>query len=149
MRTDTTTEYSITFYVLLKSFILRQKRGSYDVWFSFSSFFLTNLRNFFDNFRNLQFAQKLALTCDPSMIFGFSGTKCLWKDPQVGSRGVYGGSWRRYRAFHGVIDGKRPFLVIFWNIFNFQLFFSPIQFFFPHFFLYQSKAEKLIFKMRR
>lgn len=35
MRTDTTTEYSTTFYALLKSFILRQKTGSYDVWFSF------------------------------------------------------------------------------------------------------------------
>ena len=52
MRTDTTTEYYITFYALLKSFILRQKPGSYDVWFSFCNFFLAN-------FRNLQFARKL------------------------------------------------------------------------------------------
>lgn len=52
MRTDTTTEYSTTFYALLKSFILRQKTGSYDVWFSFYLFI-------FLNFENLHFAQKL------------------------------------------------------------------------------------------
>ena len=125
MRTDTTTEYSITFYALLKSLILRQKRGSYDVWFSFSIFFLTNLRNFLTISEICNLREKLPLTSDPTMIFGFSGTKCLWKDPQVGSRGVYGGSWRRYRAFHGEIDEKGPLFDIF-SIFNF--FFSTLSF---------------------
>ena len=70
MRTDTTTEYYITFYALLKSFILRQKPGSYDVWFSFCNFFLP-----ISEICNLR--ENLPLTSDPTTIFGFSGTKCL------------------------------------------------------------------------